>query len=85
MTIVCFCLQDGNRIEAIAENITKTLDELLQKLTPENIKCVCQTLKVCSEFGAIPYLYYFCITANALLIILLSCADTSWNSIAPTR
>lgn len=42
---VC-ALQDGTRIAAIAENIHKTLDELLQKLTPENIKCVCQTLKV---------------------------------------
>lgn len=44
--VVIYFLQDGSRIASIAENIHKTLEELLQKLTPENIKCVCQTLKV---------------------------------------
>ena len=34
----------------IASNIIQTIRLLLKKQTPENIKCVCQTLKVC-KFG----------------------------------
>lgn len=38
--------QDGHRIGDVAKSIYKAISLLLQKTTPENIKCVCQTLKV---------------------------------------
>ncbi|KAG4069072.1 hypothetical protein HA402_008383 [Bradysia odoriphaga] len=38
---------DGHRIGDVAKSIYKAISLLLQKTTPENIKCVCQTLKLC--------------------------------------
>jgi len=38
---------DGHRIGDVAKSIYKAINLLLQKTTPENIKCVCQTLKLC--------------------------------------
>ncbi|KAJ6647101.1 Polyadenylate-binding protein-interacting protein 1 [Pseudolycoriella hygida] len=38
---------DGVRIGDVAKSIYKAINLLLQKTTPENIKCVCQTMKLC--------------------------------------
>lgn len=38
---------DGTRIPDIANSIYQTIHLLLKKITPENIKCVCQALKLC--------------------------------------
>lgn len=38
--------QDGTRMEDVASSICQSIDLLLQKPTPENIKCVCMALKV---------------------------------------
>lgn len=39
-------LQDGSRLTNIAHSIHHAINLLMPKLSPENIKCVCQTLKV---------------------------------------
>lgn len=38
--------QDGSRIANIATSIHHAIGLLMLKTSPENIKCVCQTLKV---------------------------------------
>lgn len=38
--------QDGSRLTNIAHSIHHAINLLMPKLSPENIKCVCQTLKV---------------------------------------
>lgn len=37
---------DGNRIKDIAQNIVFSINQLLRKTTPENMKCICLTLKL---------------------------------------
>lgn len=37
---------DGNRIKDIAQNIVFSINQLLRKTTPENMKCICMTLKL---------------------------------------
>lgn len=37
---------DGNRIKDIAQNIVFSINQLLRKITPENMKCICLTLKL---------------------------------------
>jgi len=38
---------DGSRITSIANSIHHCISLLMKKKSPENIKCVCQTLKLC--------------------------------------
>ncbi|XP_055308314.1 polyadenylate-binding protein-interacting protein 1 [Sitodiplosis mosellana] len=44
--VIVFC-QDGSRIANIATSIHHAIGLLMPKTSPENIKCVCQTLKLC--------------------------------------
>lgn len=38
---------DGTRITSIASSIHNAISLLMPKLSPENVKCICQTLKLC--------------------------------------
>lgn len=44
---------DGSRIMKIAESIVSAMFLLLEKAGPENVKCVCQALKVCFFFHSL--------------------------------
>lgn len=39
--------KDGTRISKIADSIVQAMRLLLEKIGPENVKCVCQSLKLC--------------------------------------
>lgn len=43
-------LQETFRIKEIAHNIIYTINQLLRTSSPENIKCICLTLKVRDDF-----------------------------------
>lgn len=66
--LVWIYLQDGHRIGDVAKSIYKAINLLLQKTTPENIKCVCQTLKVriCSNVRPFFKISVYCVVLASI-------------------